>query len=42
VWFLRIMHVKINLLHYIRDVRPGKGEILEGTDETLKLSGIFD
>jgi hypothetical protein len=36
----RSMHVKAHLLDCIRDIRPSKGEILQGSDKTPVLGGI--
>ena len=38
----RIMHVQANLLNGISDIRPGEGEILQGTGETPEVRGILN
>jgi hypothetical protein len=36
------MYVKAHLLDCIRDIRPSKGEILQGSNKTPILGGIAD
>ena len=40
VWLPGIMHMKTDLLHGVRDIRPGEGEVLKCTGQTPKSSGI--
>jgi hypothetical protein len=40
VIFSRIMHMKAHLLDSIGNVRPGEGEVLEGTHKAAISSGI--
>jgi hypothetical protein len=40
MWLLGIMHVKVDLLNYIIDVRPSEGQILKSTCRTTEIRRI--
>lgn len=40
--FTQIMHKEAYLLNNIGNIKASKGEILQGTNETLMESGVMD